>query len=149
MPSLVLCLRVLLITFVVSLDILPDLGNANHLGMVATNFQNLRSGLIEFYSIANFRQLLCPRHEYTRNGIDILIIEVQLDRFFDFLDWRAAQDDKLSGLVFDHILLLFIKFIVDGADNLLQHVLERDDADDRGMFINDKRQQLVCRLKMP
>src|SRR5581483_11902534 len=74
--------------------------------------------------------------DISANGADIGAVELETGHVAQFIETKPAIDDKL---VFVDLLKLFrlgIEFVLDIADQFLEHVLHRDHADSAAELID-------------
>src|SRR6478672_8102986 len=98
--------------------------------------------------LARFRQVADGGGEQATDRVVLVIVEIGPETFVEIGDRRERIDDEMPvGLRRDQLRLVhgLVVLVVDVADDLFQHVLDRDQAGDATIFVDHDR-HVVARL---
>src|SRR6476469_9563344 len=92
--------------------------------------------------LARFRQVADGGGEQATDRVVLVIVEIGPETFVEIGDRRERIDVEMPvGLRRDQLRLVhgLVVLVVDVADDLLQHVLDRDQAGDAAVLVDDDR----------
>src|SRR5581483_2412724 len=87
--------------------------------------------------LALLRQVPEQMRDVAADRADIRAFEFEAGEIVDFVKTERALDDKFILVDFAKFLLLDIELVLDVADDFLEHVVERNDADSAAVFVDD------------
>ena len=104
--------------------------------------RHLEMEAAELGFFAGFGQMAHFAGDHAADGVELVVAELAAEALVEIGDRRQRADQEAAvGLRLDQFGfgLVDIVLVVDVADDLLEHVLDRDEAGDAAVFVDDDR----------
>ena len=95
--------------------------------------------VVDLHAVADLRRAPELAEDDAADGVVVVVRQVALEALVELLDRQAALDPVEVGPEAHDRRVLGIEFVVDLADDLLEQVLQRDEARDRAVLVDDDR----------
>ncbi len=110
-----------------------------HVDLACIATQNLEYEIVDADLFATMRDAAETMRNQSAYRVDFIVAVVSAEDFVELLDFgkRTHAMTSIGGREDIAFLLVEIVFLLDVADNLLEHILDRDESGDAAVFIDD------------
>ena len=112
------------------------------------HLENLHAQAVDVDALADRRHSAEVRHQEAADRLEPFALDLDAQALRDFVDVHFAVEHEPAATLVDDRLRLHVVLVPDLADDLLEHVLDRDQSGRAAVFVDDNRDLRLLPLEL-